>query len=434
MITAHRSSLLHFLDDPSDRASNAFEYYEDGLLVTENGLVSACGEAASLMPRLTSGIKLIEHQNSLICPGFVDVHVHYPQLEVMASHGEELLDWLARYTFPAEAKFADSDYAEACAERFLDELLRVGTTTALVFGTVHPNSVEAFFRACEMRKLRMISGKVMMDRNAPPELLDSSEASYADSKSLIESWHDKGRLRYAVTPRFAITSTSEQLNFAGLLLKEHPGVYLHTHLSENRLEIESVRNLFPNAKNYLDAYDQSDLLGRRSVFAHCIHLEREEWSRLGASGSAVAHCPNSNLFLGSGLFSMKSAMEHGVRVGIGSDIGGGSELCILRALADSYKVARIRGENISPLKSFYLATLGGAKALDLADKIGNFLVGKEADFVVLDKEATPLIKYRLSICKNLEELLFSMTMLGDDRLVNETWIMGEKSHDRDAKF
>ena len=352
----------------------------------------------------------------------------------MASHGEELLDWLNRYTFPAEMKFANSEYAEVCAERFLDELLRVGTTTALVFGTVHPNSVDAFFRSCEKRNLRMISGKVMMDRNAPVELTDSPESSYVESKSLIESWHDKGRLRYAVTPRFAITSTPEQLNLAGLLLKEYPGVYLQTHLSENRSEVDSIRELFPGAKNYLDVYDQYELLGHRSVFAHCIHLDNEEWSRLNTSGSVIAHCPNSNLFLGSGLFSMKSAVEHGVRVGIGSDIGGGCEFSILRTLADGYKVARLRGEDISPLQAFYLATLGGVRALDLEDSIGNFLTGKEADFLILDREATPIIKHRLDVSKNLNEQLFAMMMLGDDRLIKETWIMGEKSHDRDITY
>ena len=286
MIVAHRASMLHFLDDPGETdVDSAFEYYEDGLLVIENGLIADCGEASTIIPRLPSGTKLVQHPNCLICPGFVDAHIHYPQLEVMASHGEELLDWLNRYTFPAEMKFANSEYAEVCAERFLDELLRVGTTTALVFGTVHPNSVDAFFRSCEKRNLRMISGKVMMDRNAPVELTDSPESSYVESKSLIESWHDKGRLRYAVTPRFAITSTPEQLDLAGLLLKEYPGVYLQTHLSENRSEVDSIRELFPGAKNYLDVYDQYDLLGHRSVFAHCIHLDNEEWSRLNTSGA-----------------------------------------------------------------------------------------------------------------------------------------------------
>ena len=435
MIVAHRASMLHFLDDPGETdVDSAFEYYEDGLLVIENGLISDCGEASSVIPRLPSGTKLVQHPNCLICPGFVDAHIHYPQLEVMASHGEELLDWLNRYTFPAEMKFANSEYAEVCAERFLDELLRVGTTTALVFGTVHPNSVDAFFRSCEKRNLRMISGKVMMDRNAPVELTDSPESSYVESKSLIESWHDKGRLRYAVTPRFAITSTPEQLDLAGLLLKEYPGVYLQTHLSENRSEVDSIRELFPGAKNYLDVYDQYELLGHRSVFAHCIHLDNEEWSRLNTSGSVIAHCPNSNLFLGSGLFSMKSAVEHGVRVGIGSDIGGGCEFSILRTLADGYKVARLRGEDISPLQAFYLATLGGVRALDLEDSIGNFLAGKEADFLILDREATPIIKHRLDVSKNLNEQLFAMMMLGDDRLIKETWIMGEKSHDRDITY
>ena len=385
-----------------------------------------------MLAHLSTDFPIEDFSGKLICPGFIDTHIHYPQTEMIASYSENLLEWLESYTYLTERRFSDLNYASGIAEFFLDELLRCGTTTAQVFGTVHPESVHAFFTAAQKRNLRMISGKVMMDRNAPVELTDSPESSYVESKSLIESWHDKGRLRYAVTPRFAITSTPEQLNLAGLLLKEYPGVYLQTHLSENRSEVDSIRELFPGAKNYLDVYDQYGLLGQRSVFAHCIHLDNEEWSRLNTSGSAIAHCPNSNLFLGSGLFSMKTAVEHGVRVGIGSDIGGGCEFSILRTLADGYKVARLRGEDISPLQAFYLATLGGVRALDLEDRIGNFLTGKEADFLILDRGATPIIKHRLDMSKNLNEQLFAMMMLGDDRLVKETWIMGEKSHDREA--
>ena len=426
---AYRAALLHCLADPREVGiERSHEYFEDGLLVVADGKVAQIGHAAELLPTLAAGTEVVEYPNALITPGFVDTHIHYPQTGMIASYGEQLLDWLETYTFPTERAFADQAHAGEVAEVFLDELLRNGTTTALVFGSVHKESVDAFFEACEKRNLRMIAGKVLMDRNAPDYLTDTAETGYADSKELIERWHGKGRLHYAVTPRFAPTSTPEQLALAGQLFKEYPDLYMHTHLSENRKEIEWVRELFPERQGYLDVYDHHGLIGARSVFAHGVHLCDEECQRLGETGSAVAFCPTSNLFLGSGLFDLEKVEGFGVRVGLGTDVGAGTSFSQLQSLNEAYKVMQLQGKKLDPFKSLYLATLGGARALYLNDRIGNLQPGKDADFVVLDYQATPLIDYRLRQARTLEEKLFALTILGDDRAVKETFAAGESVH------
>lgn len=432
-LSAHRGAMLHFLQDPDQApASSTREFWSDGLLVLENDRVHSAGPASTLLPTLPADCPVHEHANALILPGFIDTHIHLPQMEMIGAHGEQLLEWLEKYVFPAEAKFADPAYAGDIAERFLDELLRNGTTTALVFGSVHATSVEAFFAACERRNLRMIAGKAMMDRNCPDNVRDTARDSYRDSQRLIERWHGRARLQYAVTPRFAPTSSPAQLALAGQLLREHPGVYLQTHMSENLDEVAWVGRLFPQVPHYLAAYDDAGLLGRRSVFAHCIHLTDAEWSRLGVSQSNVAFCPTSNLFLGSGLFPLGCARQHAVRVGLGTDIGGGTSFSLLQTLNEAYKVLQLRGEHLSPFKAFYLATLGGAEALDLADTLGNFIPGKEADFVILDTACTPLLAFRLQHCRDLEETLFVLSTLADDRAIRQTWSGGRCVHDRDA--
>ena len=426
---AYRAALLHCLADPREVGiERSHEYFEDGLLVVADGKVAQIGHAAELLPTLAAGTEVVEYPNALITPGFVDTHIHYPQTGMIASYGEQLLDWLETYTFPTERAFADKAHAGEVAEVFLDELLRNGTTTALVFGSVHKQSVDAFFEACEKRNLRMIAGKVLMDRNAPDYLTDTAETGYADSKELIERWHGKGRLHYAVTPRFAPTSTPEQLALAGQLFKEYPDLYMHTHLSENRKEIEWVRELFPERQGYLDVYDHHGLIGARSVFAHGVHLCDEECQRLGETGSAVAFCPTSNLFLGSGLFDLEKVEGFGVRVGLGTDVGAGTSFSQLQSLNEAYKVMQLQGKKLDPFKSLYLATLGGARALYLDDRIGNLQPGKDADFVVLDYQATPLIDYRMRQARTLEEKLFALTILGDDRAVKETFAAGESVH------
>lgn len=431
-VTAYRSAILHSIADPAEVGiEQSYQYLEDGLLVVEDGRVKALGDANTLLPSLAADVEVREYRDALITPGFIDTHIHFPQTGMIASYGEQLLDWLNTYTFPTEKQFADKAHAADVAGIFIKELLRNGTTTALVFGTVHKESVDAFFEAAHALDLRMIAGKVLMDRNAPDYLTDTAESGYADSKELIERWHGKGRLHYAVTPRFAPTSTPEQLELAGKLYGEYPGLYMHTHLSENRKEIEWVKELFPARKGYLDVYDHYKLIGERSVFAHGVHLCDDECKRLAETGSAVAFCPTSNLFLGSGLFDLEKLEAHGVRVGLGTDVGAGTSFSQLQSLNEAYKVMQLQGKKLDPFKSLYLATLGGARALYLDDRIGNFQTGKDADFVVLDYKATPLLDYRMQQARSLPEKLFALTILGDDRTVKETFAAGRSVHQRD---
>ncbi len=436
-IKAYRSSLLDFLNDPFYVPElDCVRFIADGLLVLDKGRVKEIGPYEQLKDRYQD-IPVTSYPGMLIMPGFIDTHIHYPQTEMIAAYGEQLLEWLTKYTFPTEGKFKDQKYAQKVASFFLDELLKNGTTTALVFATVYPESADAFFEEAYQRNLCMIAGKVMMDRNAPDFLLDTPESSYTETKALIEKWHKKGRLRYAVTPRFSITSTNAQLKLAGKLLKEYPDVYLHTHLSENIAEVAWVKTLFPDCKGYLDTYDQAGLVGERSVFAHGVQLTDEEFQRLSEAKSAIAFCPTSNLFLGSGLFKLEQAKstEYPVKVGLGTDVGAGTSFSILQTANEAYKVSQLRRQNPTPFQALYLATLGGAKALELQDYIGNFASGKEADFIVLDPRATPLMAFRNPAPKpiNLEELadtVFTLMMMGDDRAIHATYIMGQLAYEK----
>ncbi|AMA46538.1 guanine deaminase [Pseudomonas alabamensis] len=429
--TAYRAAILYSLADPSEVGLDAsYAYFDDGLLVVDDGRITAVGPATELLPTLAPDTEVVTYTDALITPGFIDTHIHFPQTGMIGSYGEQLLDWLETYTFPCERQFADKAHADEVAKRFLGELLRNGTTTALVFGSVHPESVDALFEEAERLDLRLIAGKVMMDRNAPDYLTDTADSSYRDSKALIERWHGKGRLHYAVTPRFAPTSTPEQLAAAGCLLEEHPGVYLHTHLSENLKEIDWVKALYPERNGYLDVYDHYRLLGERSVFAHGVHLCDAECQRLAETGSAVAFCPTSNLFLGSGLFNLPQAERFGVRVGLGTDVGAGTSFSLLATLNEAYKVMQLQDVRLHPFKSLYLATLGGARALRLEERIGSLAPGHDADFVVLDYKATPLLDYRLQQSRSIEETLFVLTTLGDDRVVRETYAAGRCVHRR----
>lgn len=427
---AYRATILHSLADPAVvGVEQSYQYFEDGILLIENGKIAQVGAASDLLPKL-AGIDVQHYPDALITPGFIDTHIHYPQTGMIASYGEQLLDWLNTYTFPTEKQFEDKAHASDVAAIFIKELLRNGTTTALVFGSVHPQSVDAFFEQAEKLNLRMIAGKVLMDRNAPDYLTDTAESGYAQSKALIERWHGKGRLHYAVTPRFAPTSTPEQLELAGKLFGEYPDLYMHTHISENTAEVAWVQELFPERKGYLDVYDHHKLIGPRAVFAHGVHLCDEECAHLAETGSAVAFCPTSNLFLGSGLFDLNKLEQHGVRVGLGTDVGAGTSFSQLQSLNEAYKVMQLQGKKLDPFKSLYLATLGGAHALYLDDKLGNFLPGKDADFLVLDYNATPLMSYRMQQARSLDEKLFALTMLGDDRAVKETFAAGVSVHRR----
>ncbi|MEM8942125.1 MAG: guanine deaminase [Pseudomonadota bacterium] len=430
----HQGSLLHLIADPGQceepGKASCYEYFPDGELLVEDGHIVATGALGALINGRDTQTEVIEHPHSLLLPGFIDTHVHYPQLDVIASYGAQLLEWLERYVFPEEAKFGDPTYAEAVAKRFLTELLANGTTTALVYGTVHPESVDAFFTECEALNLRMIAGKVLMDRNAPDTLRDDPERAYAQSKELIERWHGRGRLAYAVTPRFACTSSPEQLEAAARLLAEYPDVYMQTHLSENHEEIRWVSELYPESLNYFDVYDSAGLARKRSVFAHCIHLQDAEWNRLAETQSSIAFCPSSNLFLGSGLFALNTARDHHIPVGLGSDVGAGTSLSCFHTMDAAYKTQQLQNVSLDPLENLYLATLGAAASLDLHDKIGNFSAGKEADFVVLDLNATPQIAERLKRTQTISETLFALITLGDDRVVGETWSFGKRCYVR----
>ncbi|PZV05475.1 MAG: guanine deaminase [Leptolyngbya sp.] len=436
---ALRGALLDCVDDPFYvPEAQAVRYIPDGLLVVQNGQIAALGSYEEVLPTL-GDIPIRDCTGKLIIPGFIDTHIHYPQTGIMAAYGEQLLEWLSRYTFPTERKFADADYARSVAELFLDELLKNGTTTALVFAAVFPESVDAFFEAAEARHLRMISGKVMMDRNAPDYLSDTAQSSYDDSKALIEKWHGRGRLLYAVTPRFAGTSSEAQLKLAARLLDEFPDVYLHTHLSENVSEVAWIQGLFPQYQGYLDVYDQTGLVRARSLFAHGVQLTDAEFQRLSEAKAAISFCPTSNLFLGSGLFRLEQAKnpKHPVKVGLGTDVGAGTSFSMLQTTNEAYKVAQLRGQKLSAFKALFLATLGGARALCLEDKLGSFDPGKEADFVVLDPQATPLLALRnqSGIPETLEamaDLLFSLVIMGGDRAVTATYIMGELAYSSES--
>ena len=419
--------MFHLTDDPARAGEGAWAYFEDGGLIVDNGHVVAAGAWGDIATKLKPETPIETFANSLITPGFIDTHVHYPQLDIIGAYGARLMDWLERY---AEMRYSDPIFAAASAQVFLDALLRHGATTALAFATVHPQSADALFAAAYARNMRLITGKVLMDRNAPAALLDTPERAYAESKALIEKWHGKGRLSYAVTPRFAPTSSPAQLASAGKLLREHPDAYLHTHMSENAEEIASVRESFPDAHDYLAVYEAHGLSRKRSVFAHCIHLSDNEWGRLAQVGAAVAFCASSNLFLGSGLFDLAAAETHGVEVGLGTDIGAGTSLSLLQTMSDAYKVCQSRRRSLDPFKSFYLATLGAARALKLDDKIGNFAPGKEADFIVLDLVATPMLANRLKSSTDIADKLFALSVLGDDRAIARTYVAGDLAHER----
>jgi len=427
---AFRGAIAHCLSDPGE-GGEGFEYLEDGVLIVADGRIERLGEATALLPAL-GDVAVHDRRGTLIVPGFVDVHLHYPQTDMIASHGAQLLEWLESYVFPVECRFSDTAYATDTAEFFLAELLRNGTTSALVLGTVHARSVDVLFEAAARRGLRLIAGKVLMDRNCPEALRDTPESAYRESKALIERWHGQDRLRYAITPRFAPTSSEAQLERAGRLAAEHPDVYVHTHLAENANEVGWVAELFPDSRSYVDVYERFGLLRERSVFAHCIHLDDTDRRRMGASGATMAFCPSANLFLGSGLFDLAAAEMHGARVGLGTDVGAGTTFSLLRLLGEAYKVVQMTGQSLSPERALYLATLGGARALHIDDAVGSFAPGKEADFVVLDPEATPLLARRCRAATTPSERLFALMTLGDDRAVAETFVQGVSAHRREA--
>ncbi|MGQ0560079.1 MAG: guanine deaminase [Sphingosinicella sp.] len=417
-----RGEILSVPDDPSLAGPDAIRHFADGLLVVEDGLVGACGSYPDLVKVYSKIVP--ERITGLIVPGLVDAHVHYPQVERIASHGEQLMQWLERHIFPAEMAFADRAHADAVAAFFLDELLRHGTTSALVFATVHAGSVDALFEAALERDMRIVSGKVLMDLG-PKGLRDDVGTGHAETEALIARWRGRGRLGYAVTPRFVPTSSDAQLADAGKLLAAHPDALLHTHLSENPGEIAHVAERFPDAADYLDVYDRFGLVGPRSLFAHCVHIGERALARMAAAGAGIAFCPTSNMFLGSGLFDLAQADRHRVRIGIGTDIGAGTTLSVLHTLGEAYRTGQLRGTSLDPFRALHLATAGGARAIGIGDRVGALLPGQEADFILLDCGATPLLARRCAGA-SLHDRLFALQVLGDDRAVAGTWLRGKR--------
>ncbi len=399
----------------------SYRWFEDGhLAVDDDGRIASVGEWSDAPEG-----DVVDTQGLLITPGFIDTHLHAPQLEMIGSYGGDLLQWLTRYTFPTERKFEDPQHARRVARAFYELLLRNGTLTALIFSTIHYEATDIFFEEAERRGFRGIIGKTMMDRNAPDYLLDqSAQKSYDESRALLQKWHKRGLLRYAITPRFAPTSTPEQLELAGRLKKEFPDAWVHTHISENRNEVRWVQELFPEAE-YADVYDDYGLLDERTVLAHGVWLTPEELDLLSRRGARIAHCPNSNLFLGSGLFPLHRVLDAGVVIGLGTDIGAGTTPSLFNAMADAYKVQQVQGVSLSPFHLWYLSTLGGARALSLEAETGSLEPGKSADFLVLDIKATPLLAMRTGRASSLEDLLAGLIFMGDDRAVQRSVIAGK---------
>jgi guanine deaminase len=415
-----RGRVLDFHADPVETEDN-HRFWEDGAIVIQDGKIMAVGDYADLArPDLPE----TDHRPNLILPGFIDTHLHFPQVQVIASWGAQLLDWLNTYTFPEEARFADPDHATRMAGLFLDQLTAHGTTSAVAFCSVHKTSADALFAAAHDRNMAMVAGKVMMDRNAPDAVLDTPQQGYDDSKALIGEWHGKGRQRYAITPRFAITSTPEQLQMTGQLVREHPDCHIQTHLSENRDEIDFTLSLYPKVRDYLDIYEQNGLLSDKTLLGHSIHLEPREIARMAETGSRAVFCPTSNLFLGSGLFDEAGLRQAGIISGVATDIGGGTSYSMLQTLNEGYKVLQMRGQKLHPLTAFHWATRGNAIALGMQDSIGTLAVGSDADLVVLDARATTAMELRMERAETLAEELFVLQIMGDDRAVAQTYVAG----------
>tara|TARA_R110000868_G_scaffold10313_10_gene50604 strand:- start:6202 stop:7482 length:1281 start_codon:yes stop_codon:yes gene_type:complete len=416
---------LSFDGDPTADAG-AVRYTEKGAVLVEAGHIAWAGQAGDLPADLARDAARHDYGDSLILPGFVDGHVHYPQIGVIASFGAQLLDWLEKYTFPEEARFSDPDYARETAKLFLDLLLANGTTTAAVYCTVHPESAEAFFAESSARNLRMIAGKILMDRNAPDSVLDTAQGGYDDSKALIAKWHGQGRNLYAVTPRFAPTSTPAQLEACGALMAEHDDVYLQSHVSENTDEVRWVADLFPDARSYQDVYAKYGMLGPRALYGHAIHMDAADLVQAAETDTRYVHCPTSNLFIGSGLFRLNETRRAGVGVMLGCDVGGGTSLSPFATMKAAYEIAQFGGYSLTPEEAFWLSTAGGAETLSLGERIGRLSPGYEADIVVLDVNSTPVIRQRMARADSLRDMLFAQMILADDRAVQATYAAGKR--------
>jgi len=416
---------LSFAADPFAEGPEAARINPRGGVLIRDGVIQETGPADDLRARHPQA-KITDHKNGLIMAGFVDAHVHYPQTAIIASWGKRLIDWLNHYTFPEEMRFYDPAYAAEIAGRYLDLTLANGTTTVVSYCTIHPASVDAFFDAAQARGQRVVAGKTCMDRDtAPKALRDTAQSAYDDSKRLLEKWHGQDRLSYAITPRFSPTSTPEQLAALGALWGEHPDCLMQTHLSEQVDEIAWVKSLYPDARDYLDTYEEHGLLRPGGLYGHAIHLEEREKSRLLEVDAALIHCPTSNTFIGSGLFDMGAMMAEGHRVGLATDTGGGSSFSMLRTMAAAYEIGQLRHHPLHPAHLLWLATSGSARALRMEDKIGNLTPGHEADIVVLDLASTSAIAQRAAQADDIWEAVFPTIMMGDDRAIAATYVAGQ---------
>lgn len=416
LLTFHRAP-----EGPGD--DTAYTYLEDGGLLIGDGLIRAMGPFAELRAR-AGDAPVTDHRPHLMMAGFIDTHIHFPQVQVIASWGAQLLDWLNTYTFPEEMRFASETHGAVMARAFFDQILAHGTTTAVAFCSVHRASAEAYFAEATRRNMRMLGGKVLMDRNAPEGLRDTPQGGYDDSTALIAAWHGRGRNGYVISPRFAITSSPEQMEMTGALVRENPSCHIQTHLSENRDEIAYTAQLYPRARDYLDVYEGYGLLGPRTLLGHAIHLEEREIAALAESGAHPVFCPTSNLFLGSGLFDEGGLRARGIVSGIATDVGGGTSYSMLRTLDEGYKVLQLRGQALHPLRAFDWITRGNACVLGLEDRIGTLDPGSEADIVVLDARATPAMALRMERARTLAEELFVLQVMGDDRAIAEVYVAG----------
>ena len=432
---ALRGQLFTLTDDPFlNPPEDCLSYQSDGVILIEDGVINAVGAYSDLKAQLPADVDLRHYPDAILMPGFVDAHIHYPQVEIIGSYGTQLLEWLYKYTFPTEAKFNDLDHAMRIADFFVAELHRNGTTAASVFCTSAPGSVDAIFEAGQRRNMLLLAGKMMMDSHAPAAILDTAQASYDDSQALIERWHKRGRSLYTVTPRFALTSSPRQLELASVLMREYADVRLQSHIAENVAEVARAAELYPERANYTDIYDHYALLDERAIYGHGIHLSESELRRFHETGAKIAHCPTSNFFIGSGLFDIARTKDAArpVTVGLGTDVGGGTSFSMLQTMSEAYKMAQLRGISITVSQCFYLATLGSAEALGISDRVGSLKAGYAADIIVLDPRATPLLALRAEVAESFEALLFALMICADDRAIAATYVAGELVHERDA--
>ena len=422
-----KGRVFSFLRKPDDiNDTDSYIYLEKGAVVCDDkGVIVEVNDYSKLNKKYKSA-KTEDFGSKIICPGFIDLHNHFPQTQVIASYGTKLLEWLNKYTFPNESLFFDKNHCERESKMFLDLLNSNGITTSVSFGSVHTSSVEYLFREAHNRNMCLIAGNVLMDRHAPDTVLEKADKSYLNSKEIISRWHNVSRCKYAITPRFAITSTPELLEVSQSLYAEHNSCYVQTHLSENIDEIKTTLNLFPDYNNYLAIYDKYKLLSNKTLLAHSIHLEKNEIERIKETKSVAVHCPTSNLFLGSGLFKYRELEENGVRTAIATDVGGGTSFSMLRTLDEAYKIQQLENYSLNPLSSYFWSTMGNAECLGLQNQIGSIKTGSYADLIVLNSESTSLMRHRMEKCRTIEEELFILQTLGDDRAIDAVFIAGKK--------